>query len=502
MSKKSKNKVNSTNTKKTSNKVNSTNNANKVNKVNSTNNANKVNSTNTKKNSNKVNKVNKVNNVNTEKNSNKEKNINANLIEPYDFHVSVANTIDKKISKGLRATYKAIEMEEKRVPILYTDRFSHIYIYESITNGCVRRIKNEIIDLSNIQKNILNEGEYDEQTIYTLPKPIIIHIHSEGGDINAGIALSNIIDIPDVPVIVIAEGVVASAATFVLIKAKLSYVLDNAFILIHQSFGELAGQQEELQFSVDIGTQFVDFLVQLYSEHTNLKQDQIRKMLKHDVFMSADDAMKFGLVNYKIKENVEMKYDFYDRNEAFTLRSKDVSHSVTFFNNLNMIKTDEEAKLEMFEKSLSLVKRIHNLSYFQNSTPLYLHLSDATSSDFYSRMVGVIPVLNAIAVSRVPIYGIVTGPINNFSILIFVILYKRYMYRNTFFTIDFVTYQEESYKFEDSMLNTEFIRKIIMNIFITKTKLPQHMLDNLFSKRFAIYPDDALKYGMTDNIID
>lgn len=430
------------------------------------------------------------------------KNRNKNSENNYNFNVSVSNTIDKKISKGLRLAYKSIEEEQKKRPILYSNRFNHIYIYEGISNETVRRVRNELNILSKMQRNYINEGMDDEQVIISLPKPIMIHVHSQGGDTNAGIALANLIDIPDIPVVVIAEGVVASAATFVLIKAKLSYIADNSYILIHQYFGELTGKAEELKFSVELGTQFMDFLVNLYSNHTNLKKEQIRKMLKHDIFMSSDDAIKNGLVNYKVKEDVEQKYDFYDKDEAFSLRSSDVSHSLTFYNNLNLIQTDDEADLPTFEKSLTIVKKLHNLSFISNATPLYLHFSDSTGSYFFREMTGSIPVLNAIAVSRVPVFGIVTGPISNFSVLIFIILYKRYMYKNTFLTIDFVTYQEEAYKFEDSMLNTEFTRKIIKSYFKNKTRMPKEMIDNLFSKRYAIYPQDALQYGMVDVIIE
>ena len=87
---------------------------------------------------------------------------------------------------GLEIAYKNVAKQQEEFNNLYTDLYSHVYIYEEITNATVNRVKNEIDELSRIQKNIIeNDGQSFE--IFTLPKPIVIHMHSPGGDTNAGI---------------------------------------------------------------------------------------------------------------------------------------------------------------------------------------------------------------------------------------------------------------------------------------------------------------------------
>lgn len=403
---------------------------------------------------------------------------------------------ERKDSSYMDEIYKKIEIDISMNKTLYSNKFNHIYIYEEISNECVRRVKSELDTFSRIHYTKTEFGE-----ICTLPKPIVIHIHSSGGDTNAGIALSNLIQLDDVPVIVIAEGVVASAATFILIKAKLNYIAENAFILIHQFFGTLSGKSEELLYSIDIGKEFMDFLINLYSTHTNLSKEKIKEMLKHDVFMSADETIKNGLIKNKLKEDTKMEFDFYIRGKSFSELSKNIFQPSHYFNTLKLIKTDEEADEDIFSKTLSIVKHIHNLSLYENPTPVLIHLSDSTSGGFFSTILGIISVLNTIATSRVPTVGIVSGPIQSYSTLLFITLNKRYIYKDSYISIDFVTTASDSYKFEDTIKNTKFIRNIIMSYFRKKTKMPKEMIDSLFVNRYIITPQQAITFGLADHII-
>ena len=206
------------------------------------------------------------------------------------------------ILASLQKTYETIEKQERQNQILYSNRFSHIYIYEEITNLTVTRVKKEVEIYTRAIINLTNDPAVD--IIYTLPKPIIIHLNSPGGDTNSGIALSNVVLSAEVPLIVIAEGVVASAATFILVKARLSYILDNAFILIHQYFGTLSGKREELVFNLEVGNHFMNFLIELYKDNTKLSTPRIKDMLTHDIYMSSGEAIKYGLVNHKIFEDI------------------------------------------------------------------------------------------------------------------------------------------------------------------------------------------------------
>ena len=405
------------------------------------------------------------------------------------------------MSSGLEIAYQNVEKQQKEFNNLYSDLYSHIYIYEEITNLTVSRVKYEIVELSKLQHNIIDINEIPYR-IYTLPKPIVIHMHSPGGDTNAGIALSNI-NSDKVPIIVIAEGVVASAATFLLVKAKLSYILETAFVLIHQYFGTLSGKQEELKFDISVGNQFMKFLVDMYSKNTKLSKKYIQEMLEHDIFMPAEDAVKAGIVDNILIRIPAEKNIFYDKKFSFTeYFSLDSTKSTSAeINLLNMMKSKDESYNDIFTKALPIVQYIHTVNNYKHSIPVVIYLSDMTDNVYFNDIIDILPVINSIFISKIPIYSVIAGPITNFSVLIHIMSTYRYMSKDTYMTLDFVTFSSPSYKYEDTITNTIFARNLIKSFFIKRTKLPKDMLKKIFKNRFIITSSDALKYNMADMII-
>ena len=327
-------------------------------------------------------------------------------------------------------------------------------------------------------------------------------MHSPGGDTNAGIALSNI-NSDKVPIIVIAEGVVASAATFLLVKAKLSYILETAFVLIHQYFGTLSGKQEELKFDISVGNQFMKFLVDMYSKNTKLSKKYIQEMLEHDIFMPAEDAVKAGIVDNILIRIPAEKNIFYDKKFSFTeyFSLDSTKRTSAEINLLNMMKSKDESYNDIFTKALPIVQYIHTVNNYKHSIPVVIYLSDMTDNVYFNDIIDILPVINSIFISKIPIYSVIAGPITNFSVLIHIMSTYRYMSKDTYMTLDFVTFSSPSYKYEDTITNTIFARNLIKSFFIKRTKLPKDMLKKIFKNRFIITSSDALKYNMADMII-
>ena len=174
---------------------------------------------------------------------------------------------------------------------------------------------------------------------------------------------------------------------------------------------------------------------------------------------------------------------------------------VAIYNLLNMIKSQEESSQDIFTKALPIVKYIHYVNNYIHSIPIIINLTDETSALYFNDILDILPVINSIFISKIPIYSIILGPITNFSILIFIVSSYRYIYKDSYITIDFVTFSSVSYKYEDTVTNTHFVRNIIKKYFKKRTKLPKKILNNLFKERFIIDSSDAVKYGIADMIL-
>ena len=403
--------------------------------------------------------------------------------------------------KGLEIAYENIRKQQAQFNNIYSNLYSHVYIYEDITNATVSRVKDEIEKLCMVQH--LETSDSDSIPYFRLPKPIVIHIHSPGGDTNSGIALSNIIVTSEVPIVVIAEGVVASAATFILVKARLSYIVEYSIVLIHQYFGTQAGKAEELKFDLSVGNQFMKFLIDMYSRYTKLTIEKINEILLHDIFMSADETIENGIVDFKITRTPPDKNIFYDEKYSFLhyFSLDPASWQSTGRNILKLVKSNDESEDDIFQKSLYVVKHIHLLTRIKNCTPLFISMCDMTDNNYFNDIIDIIPVLNLISISKIPIYTVMLGPISNFSVLIYIMADYRFMYIDSYIILDFVTFSSPSYKYEDTIINTTFVRNLVKTFFLKRTKLPKNIIKNIFKQRYIITAEDALKYKITNQII-
>ena len=77
----------------------------------------------------------------------------------------------------------------------------------------------------------------------------------------------------------------------------------------------------------------------------------------------------------------------------------------------------------------------------------------------------------------------------------------RFMYIDSYIILDFVTFSSPSYKYEDTIINTTFVRNLVKTFFLKRTKLPKNIIKNIFKQRYIITAEDALKYKITNQII-
>ena len=130
-------------------------------------------------------------------------------------------------------------------------------------------------------------------------KDISLYINSPGGSVSAGFAIFDTMQFvkPDVSSICI--GVAASMGSFLLAagaKGK-RYSLPNSRIMIHQPMGGVQGQAADIEIHAKEILYLRERLNKILSERTGQPVDKIAKDTDRDNFMSADDAVKYGLID-------------------------------------------------------------------------------------------------------------------------------------------------------------------------------------------------------------
>ena len=130
-------------------------------------------------------------------------------------------------------------------------------------------------------------------------KEIQLYIDSPGGSITAGMAIYDTMQYikPDVSTICI--GMAASMGAFLLAggaKGK-RYALPNSEIMIHQPLGGAKGQATDIKIHAEYILKVRDKLNKMLSENTGKPLDVIEADTERDNFMSADEAVAYGLID-------------------------------------------------------------------------------------------------------------------------------------------------------------------------------------------------------------
>jgi len=132
-------------------------------------------------------------------------------------------------------------------------------------------------------------------------KEISFYINSPGGSITDGMAIVDTMNYIKCPVSTICVGLAASMGSVLLAcgqKGK-RFATPNSEILIHQPLisGGLSGQTTEIKIHADHMVKTREKLNKLLSEKTGQTLEQIEKDTERDHYMTAEEALKYGLID-------------------------------------------------------------------------------------------------------------------------------------------------------------------------------------------------------------
>lgn len=130
-------------------------------------------------------------------------------------------------------------------------------------------------------------------------KDISLYINSPGGSVTAGLAIYDTMQYIKCDVSTICMGMAASMGAFLLssgAKGK-RYALPNSEIMIHQPSGGAQGQASDIKITADHILRTRDKLNKILAENTGKPIEQIALDTERDNFMSAHEALEYGLID-------------------------------------------------------------------------------------------------------------------------------------------------------------------------------------------------------------
>ena len=130
-------------------------------------------------------------------------------------------------------------------------------------------------------------------------KDIYFYINSPGGVITSGLSMFDTMNYIKPDIVTICIGQAASMGAFLLASGTKGkrYALPHARIMIHQPSGGAQGQSTDIQIQAQEIQRLKDTLNEILAEKTGKKAKQIEKDTERDNFMSAKEAMDYGLID-------------------------------------------------------------------------------------------------------------------------------------------------------------------------------------------------------------
>jgi ATP-dependent Clp protease, protease subunit len=139
-------------------------------------------------------------------------------------------------------------------------------------------------------------------------KPVQIYVNSPGGHVESGDTIHDIIKFvrSSVPIYMIGTGWVASAGALIYAagEKKLRFCLPNTRFLLHQPMGGIQGPAADIDIEAREIIKMRERLNQIIATETGQSVERVRKDTERNYWMSASEAIEYGLA-YKIIRSIE-----------------------------------------------------------------------------------------------------------------------------------------------------------------------------------------------------
>ena len=133
---------------------------------------------------------------------------------------------------------------------------------------------------------------------------ISLYINSPGGVITSGMAIYDTMNFIKSDVSTICIGMAASMAAFLLSSGSKGkrYILPNADVMLHQPLGGAEGQATDIKIASDRIISLRNKLNKILAKNTGKSLSKIEKDTERDNYLTADDALMYGIVDKIIKK--------------------------------------------------------------------------------------------------------------------------------------------------------------------------------------------------------
>lgn len=187
-----------------------------------------------------------------------------------------------------------------------TDDDNHIYFNGPVTH----RSMDKLVEVIKTKNDEMEDYKRDKNIYSLKPNPLYLHINSPGGALFAVIKAIDAIKESKIPVYTIIDGYAASCGSLLSVIGKRRYMTPTSLSLIHQLSSGMGGKYSEIEDDYENCKQWMDTIIDLYEEYTDMDREEIESALKHDLWWKVDTCIEKGLVD-EVWDRKAMEKDPY-----------------------------------------------------------------------------------------------------------------------------------------------------------------------------------------------
>jgi ATP-dependent Clp protease protease subunit len=131
---------------------------------------------------------------------------------------------------------------------------------------------------------------------------ITMHVDSPGGSVKSGLSMVDVMDYINADIITVNTGMAASMGSVLLgagTKGK-RFSLKHSRTMLHQSSGGFSGNIQDAEVDMEEWKKINDELFILLGKYCGKKPDQVKKDATRDFWLTADEAVKYGIIDQVI----------------------------------------------------------------------------------------------------------------------------------------------------------------------------------------------------------
>lgn len=153
------------------------------------------------------------------------------------------------------------------------------------------------------------DNKFKTENIPPEDRLITLQINSPGGSVSDGLAIYDTINYIDAKIATVGLGLAASMGAFLLAAGTkgMRRATKNCEILIHQPLGGASGQASDIIIAAEHIGRTRERLNRIMADMTGKPYKQIVKDTDRDTIMTADEACRYGLIDFVLPEKIKAK---------------------------------------------------------------------------------------------------------------------------------------------------------------------------------------------------